>query len=60
MLYEICNISRYSVDFGKNEVEVLKHGANYLGSSDSQALLDLLSNTQLKVVYQNYDWGLNN
>lgn len=50
----------YSVDFGKNEVEVLKHGANYLDSLDSQALLDLLSNTQLKVVYQNYDWGLNN
>ncbi|KAL8523545.1 hypothetical protein ACS0TY_013494 [Phlomoides rotata] len=49
----------YSIDFGKNEVEVLKHAANYLDTSDSQALLDLLSNTQLKVVYHNYDWGLN-
>lgn len=51
---------RYSVDFGKNEVEVLKHAANYMEHADSQALLDLLSNTQLKVIYQTYDWGLNN
>lgn len=57
---KICNFSRYSVDFGKNEVEVLKHAANYLDSSDSQALLDLLSNTQLKVIYLDYNWGLNN
>ncbi|KAI3465064.1 hypothetical protein Pfo_021727 [Paulownia fortunei] len=49
----------YSVDFGKNEVEVLKHAANYLEHAESQALLDLLSNTQLKVIYQTYDWGLN-
>ncbi|KAK4341394.1 hypothetical protein RND71_039895 [Anisodus tanguticus] len=50
----------FSVDFGKNEVEVLKHAANYLESSISQALLELLANSQLKVVYQPYDWGLNN
>ncbi|KAL1547049.1 hypothetical protein AAHA92_23568 [Salvia divinorum] len=50
----------YSVDFGRNEVEVLKHAVNYLEPADSQALLDLLSNTQLKVIYQPYDWGLNN
>lgn len=50
---------RFSVDFGKNEVEVLKHAANYLESSESQALLELLANSQLKVVYQPYDWGLN-
>ncbi|XP_059279851.1 uncharacterized protein LOC132033786 isoform X1 [Lycium ferocissimum] len=50
----------FSVDFGKNEVEVLKHAANYLESSVSQALLELLANSQLKVVYQPYDWGLNN
>ncbi|KAI3460000.1 hypothetical protein Pfo_016663 [Paulownia fortunei] len=49
----------YSVDFGKNEVEVLKHAANYLEPADSQAFLELLSNTQLKVIYQPYDWGLN-
>ncbi|KAL7127799.1 hypothetical protein ABFS83_14G275300 [Erythranthe nasuta] len=49
----------YSVDFGKNEVEVLKHAANYLEASDSQAFLELLSDTQLKVIYQPYDWGLN-
>ncbi|XP_009602320.1 uncharacterized protein [Nicotiana tomentosiformis] len=49
----------FSVDFGKNEVEVLKHAANYLESSESQALLELLANSQLKVVYQPYDWGLN-
>ncbi|CAN4116342.1 unnamed protein product [Withania somnifera] len=49
----------FSVDFGKNEVEVLKHAANYLESSVSQALLELLANSQLRVVYQPYDWGLN-
>ncbi|OIS98966.1 PREDICTED: uncharacterized protein LOC109232432 [Nicotiana attenuata] len=49
----------FSVDFGKNEVEVLKHAANYLESSESQALLELLASSQLKVVYQPYDWGLN-
>ncbi|XP_042014384.1 uncharacterized protein LOC121762546 [Salvia splendens] len=49
----------YSVDFGKNEVEVLKHAVNYMEPADSQALLDVLSNTQLKVIYQPYDWGLN-
>lgn len=50
---------RFSIDFGKNEVEVLKHASNYLESADSETLLELLSNTQLKVTYQPYDWGLN-
>ncbi|KAL3504678.1 hypothetical protein ACH5RR_034519 [Cinchona calisaya] len=49
----------YSSDFGKNEVEVLKHAANYLEPEQSQTLMELLSSTQLKVVYQPYDWGLN-
>jgi hypothetical protein len=50
---------RFSVDFGKNEVEVLKHASNYLEPADSEVLLDLLANSQLKVMYQPYDWGLN-
>lgn len=49
----------YSSDFGKNEVEMLKHGANYLEPEQSQTLLELLSSTQLKLLYQPYDWGLN-
>ncbi|KAF9608191.1 hypothetical protein IFM89_007813 [Coptis chinensis] len=49
----------YSADFGKNEVEVLKHAANYLEPAMSEELLELLANTQLKVVYQPYDWGVN-
>ncbi|PKU74333.1 uncharacterized protein LOC110110387 [Dendrobium catenatum] len=49
----------YSVDFGKNEVEVLKHAANYLEPNKSEELLELLASTQLKVIYQPYDWGLN-
>ncbi|KAF8377265.1 hypothetical protein HHK36_030640 [Tetracentron sinense] len=49
----------YSVDFGKNEVEVLKHAANYLDPATSEELLELLVNTQMKVIYQPYDWGLN-
>ncbi|XP_073134273.1 uncharacterized protein [Henckelia pumila] len=49
----------YGVDFGKNETEVLKHAANYLDATESQALLDLLSKSQLKVIYQPFDWGLN-
>lgn len=56
----LLSILRYSVDFGTNEAEVLKHAANYLEASVSQALLELLSNSLLKVVYQPYDWGLNN
>lgn len=49
----------YGVDFGKSEMEVLKHAANYLDATESQALLDLLSKSQLKVIYQPFDWGLN-
>ncbi|KAI3513657.1 hypothetical protein L1887_20994 [Cichorium endivia] len=49
----------YSVDFGKNEVEVLKHAANYLEIEKTRTLLELLNNSQLKVVYQPYDWRLN-
>ncbi|KAJ9167065.1 hypothetical protein P3X46_021744 [Hevea brasiliensis] len=49
----------YSVDFGKNEVEVLKHASNYLEPANSEALLELLASGQLKVIYQPYDWGLN-
>ncbi|KAK9163113.1 hypothetical protein Syun_004015 [Stephania yunnanensis] len=49
----------YSVDFGKNETEVLKHAANYLESSKLEQILDLVADEQLKVVYQPYDWGLN-
>lgn len=50
---------RFSVDFGKNEVEVLKHAANYLEQATLEAVLELLGNSQLKVIYQPYDWGLN-
>lgn len=49
----------YSVDFGKNEVEVLKNASNYLEPTDSEALLEALANSQLKLTYQPYDWGLN-
>uniref|UniRef100_A0A7N0V754 DEP domain-containing protein n=1 Tax=Kalanchoe fedtschenkoi TaxID=63787 RepID=A0A7N0V754_KALFE len=49
----------FSVDFGKNETELLKHVANYLDPPESEAMLELLANNQLKVNYQPYDWGLN-
>lgn len=49
----------FNVDFGKNEVELLKHVSNYLEPADSEAILDLLANSQLKVMYQPYDWSLN-
>ncbi|BAT78561.1 hypothetical protein LR48_Vigan04g185100 [Vigna angularis] len=49
----------YSIDFGKNEVEVIKHVSNYLDPADSEVLLDLLAASELKVTYQPYDWGLN-
>ncbi|KAL7608299.1 uncharacterized protein LOC111881552 isoform X1 [Lactuca sativa] len=49
----------YSVDFGKNAVEVLKHAANYLEVEKTRTLLELLNKSQLKVVYQPYDWRLN-
>lgn len=49
----------FSVDFGKNEVEVLKHAANFLEPGNSEVLLELLASSQLKVIYQPYEWGLN-
>lgn len=49
----------YSVDFGKSEVEVLKHIANSLEPGECQAFLDLLASAHLKVVYQPFDWRLN-
>ncbi|KAG6578340.1 hypothetical protein SDJN02_21021, partial [Cucurbita argyrosperma subsp. argyrosperma] len=49
----------FSTDFGKDEQEVLKHASNYLRAEDAQALLEMLAGSQLKVVYQAYDWGLN-
>nr|DAD21870.1 TPA_asm: hypothetical protein HUJ06_023333 [Nelumbo nucifera] len=49
----------YSVDFGKSEVEILKHISNYLVAEKSELLLELLANGQLKVTYQPYDWGMN-
>ncbi|KAG8076332.1 hypothetical protein GUJ93_ZPchr0006g42433 [Zizania palustris] len=49
----------YNTDFGKNEKEVLKHAANYLEPAESKQFLELLANTQLKVLYQPYDWRLN-
>jgi len=52
-------VLRYSIDFGKNEVEVIKHVSNYLDPADSEVLLDLLAASELKVTYQPYDWGLN-
>jgi len=52
-------VFRYSTDFGKNETEVLKHAANYLEPAQSEQLLELLASTQLKVVYQPYDWSIN-
>ncbi|KAI4305830.1 hypothetical protein L6164_029172 [Bauhinia variegata] len=50
----------FSVDFGKNEVEILKHVSNYLDPADTTVLLDLLATSELKVVYEPYDWGWNN
>ncbi|KAE9603890.1 putative winged helix-turn-helix DNA-binding domain, thioredoxin-like protein [Lupinus albus] len=50
----------YSADFGKSEVEILKHVSNYLDPAYSEKLLILLATSDLKVTYQPYDWGLNN
>ena len=50
---------RFNIDFGKNELEVMKHISNYLESTVFEALLELLSNAHIKVTYQSYDWGLN-
>ncbi|KAJ4876073.1 electron carrier/ protein disulfide oxidoreductase [Raphanus sativus] len=50
----------YAVDFGNCEKKVLKHASTYLEPQLSEALLDVLVDTQFKVVYQTYDWGLNN
>ncbi|KAL4280044.1 hypothetical protein GQ457_03G034050 [Hibiscus cannabinus] len=49
----------FSVDFGKTESEVLKHASNYLEPTESETLLEMIADGQLKVVYQPYDWRLN-
>ncbi|XP_048596226.1 uncharacterized protein LOC106430505 isoform X2 [Brassica napus] len=49
----------YAVDFGNGEKSVLKHASTYLEPQISEALLDVLVDTQFRVVYQTYDWGLN-
>lgn len=49
----------YSIDFGKNELEVLKFVANYLETPVSEALLESLANDQWKVTYQPYNWRIN-
>jgi hypothetical protein len=54
-----CYEFRFSVDFGKTEVEVMKHVSIYLDPSESELLFDLLASSELKVIYQPYDWGLN-
>ncbi|XP_047322038.1 uncharacterized protein LOC124925939 [Impatiens glandulifera] len=55
-----CKILKwYSADFGKNESEVMKHVANYMEPTESESLLELISSSQLKVVYQSYDWASN-
>lgn len=38
---------------------MLKHASNFLKPTDAEPLLELLANTQLKVIYQPYDWGMN-
>lgn len=50
---------RFSSDFGKNEEEVLKHVSNYLEPTISASFLELLGSSQLKVIYQPYDWAPN-
>lgn len=58
-IYFSLLMPRYSIDFGKSEIEVIKHVSNYLDPADSEILLDLLATSELKVTYQPYDWGLN-
>ncbi|XP_054788914.1 uncharacterized protein LOC129294504 isoform X2 [Prosopis cineraria] len=38
----------FSIDFGKNDVEVLRHVSNYLDPADAAVLLDLLATSELK------------
>lgn len=49
----------FSIDFGKNDVEVLRHVSNYLDPADAAVLLDLLATSELKVIHVPYDWSLN-
>lgn len=37
----------------------MKHVSIYLDPSESELLFDLLATSELKVIYQPYDWGLN-
>lgn len=37
----------------------MRHMSNYLDPVNSELLLDLLATSELKVIYQPYDWGLN-
>ncbi|MCO5592160.1 hypothetical protein L7F22_046156 [Adiantum nelumboides] len=52
-------IKWFSVDFGKNELEILRWLVNHLEPSKAESLLELLDGNQFKVVYQPYDWSPN-
>ncbi|KAH7301050.1 hypothetical protein KP509_23G010000 [Ceratopteris richardii] len=52
-------IKWFSVDFGKNELEILRWIVNHLEPSKAENLLELLDGNQFKVVYQQYDWSPN-
>lgn len=52
-------IKWFSVDFGKNELEILRWLVNHLEPSKAENLLELLDGNELKVVYQPYDWTSN-
>lgn len=52
-------IKWFSVDFGKIELDILKWIVNYLEPSKAEDLLQLLDGSQIKVVYQPYDWAPN-
>lgn len=52
-------IKWFSVDFGKNELEILRWLVNHLEPSKAENLLELLDGNQFKVVYQPYDWTPN-
>lgn len=49
----------YHVDFGKDDVEMLKWVSHYLEDAEKDKLLGLLEKRQFKLTYQEYDWSAN-
>ena len=59
LYFESSGSDRFSIDFGKNEAEILTTLIRYLEPSTVDNVLELLDGNQFKILYRTYDWSAN-